>query len=359
MTRRPVCVTREGLQSADRALQDAQSALHSAAQSLRQNLYMALPQVDAAFAAELNAYAEGQVQLVDQLYANWQENRDRVAERMTRLSDYWEHSFFADDGDDTPAYTLHRTLSLGEMDGDAADTDTYMRDGYRVAAKRFTPPPESPFVPGDVVTDVSFLPATRQPHTQARDADDVVCDVYDNPDALSCRVVTEQGINRHNLPKTCVCAALANWLCNITGHTAYDEDAVVDYACRAGYSNRKGGICIEDVPKLWAHFGLRPECVGVWDAKACAAAVESGRAVGLSVRGKSLWYGWGWGRENTHMIDVVSVKRGPGGEIRSFYIVDTGRGKRADACREVPVRELEAAIRPRNFLMIFSGGAVW
>lgn len=359
MTRKPVCVTRDGLLHAKTALQNAQAALESARQKLRQGLSAAMPQVDAGFAAELNAFLEAQEQLAARLNANWNENGSRLDERAARLSEYCRHGCFVDEDGGAAARIREKTLTLGGTDGNGGDVFTVVRDGYRVDARPYTPPAENPFDPGDVVDDIALLPATRQANTQTRNSDDELCTVFDNPDALSFRVATEQGINKHNLPDTCVSASLANWLCKIIGNENYPEASVVDYAVGKGYCSEKGGMRVEDVPKLWHHFGLKPVCAAHWDAQACARAVESGCAVGIGVQSARLWGGWAFQSANDHMIDVVSVKRGPDGQIQSFYIVDTGRGMRADACREVPWKTLEQAISPRNFLMISSGGAVW
>lgn len=103
-------------------------------------------------------------------------------------------------------------------------------------------------------------------------------------------------------------------------------------------------------------------------------AVESGRAVAVGLNAGKLWErdnpermalitpsssAYGDGGSN-HVVGVISCERdAETGNITHFYINDTGRSLKRDACRKVPVEDFKAAFFVPRASACISKRPVW
>ncbi len=238
-----------------------------------------------------------------------------------------------------------------------------------------------PFVESyEPVVDIVPLQVTKQVVVVVPKKNGGEEEVFDHPQLLAVRLPYVQGINQRSKKGTCGLADTAVWL-SIAG-SIHNENDVVNFAAThingrgKALCSKSGGTYPEDRALVWEGFGIPADVFRVKNNECdslierIAEAVENGRAVGIGLNAGRLWAAdnaegrnyvgsYGDGGSN-HVVGVVSVVRDKqSGKITDFYINDTGRGFKRDACRRVPLADFKKAFEVRRASACISRSAVW
>lgn len=232
--------------------------------------------------------------------------------------------------------------------------------------------------------DIKALDKTEQIIETRIYADGRRTEVFDHPDMMARRLPWFQGANSRNIRGTCGLADTGVWL-SIAG-SRYREKDVVEFA--HSYCNKagkrlcgeKGGTVAEQRKVIWEHFGMPADIYRKSQhsekemIERIGQAVESGRAVAIGLNAGKLWEkdnpermalitpscnAYGDGGSN-HVVGIISCERdAETGDITHFYINDTGRSLKRDACRKVPVEEFKSAFFVPRASACISRRPVW
>lgn len=225
-----------------------------------------------------------------------------------------------------------------------------------------------------VTPDINEMHDSRQTTHIEKDEYGREVEIFDHPYETAKKLPYSQGNNQRGMCEDCGLANLGMWL-TIAG-SKYRETDVVEF-CRSFYKKTRvelcsydGGTYPEERAIIWKQFGLEARIFPLDRGnnehdliERIGQAVEAGRAVSIGLNAGELWGSWGEcygdGGSN-HVIGVISCERDvKTGEITYFYINDTGRGKKRDACRRVPVEDIiRASFVARGSAMI-SNLPVW
>ena len=232
--------------------------------------------------------------------------------------------------------------------------------------------------------DIKALDKTKQIIKTRIYADGRRTEVFDHPDMMAKRLQWFQGANSRNIRGTCGLADTGVWL-SIAG-SRYREKDVVEFACsyrnKAGHRlcGETGGTVAEQRQVIWEHFGMPADIYRKEQhsekemIERIGQAVESGRAVAAGLNAGKLWErdnperkalisplgsAYGDGGSN-HVVGIISCERdAETGNITHFYINDTGRSLKRDACRKVPVEDFKAAFFVPRATVCISRRPVW
>ncbi len=232
--------------------------------------------------------------------------------------------------------------------------------------------------------DIKALDKTEQIIETRIYADGRRTEVFDHPDVMARRLPWFQGANFRNIRGTCGLADTGVWL-SIAG-SRYKEKDVVEFArshCnKTGkrLCGKEGGTVAEQRKVIWEHFGMPADIYRKAQhsekemIERIGQAVESGRAVAAGLNAGKLWErdnpermalitsssnAYGDGGSN-HVVGIISCERdAETGNITHFYINDTGRSLKRDACRKVSVEDFKAAFFVPRASACISKRPVW
>lgn len=197
---------------------------------------------------------------------------------------------------------------------------------------------------------------------------------FDHPEKLLDQLPYSQGNNEFNKDMTCAHANLGSWL-KIMGSQNTEKDVVRYASTHVGRDgcplcSSSGGTFPTDIPVIWEQFGIPADSDSSKNIERIAEAVESGHAVSVGVNAGILW-----GADNpeghdirpniqdgsaNHQIGIVSCERDMvSGAITHFYINDTGRKYKRDACRKISISDFIPAFCVNKARATISKQPVW
>lgn len=261
-----------------------------------------------------------------------------------------------------------------DSDSIGPGTDNALEPGQDIQTV-WTPPAMEGVDVREPEADIAPLDATRQSINLVVLPDGSKAKVFDHPSNLRNTLPFSQGQNEYSKGGTCALADTGVWL-KIAGSRHVEND-VVGFASTHKDRNGKplcsksGGTLPSNIPDIWEHFGMPAYSDSSKNIESIAEAVESGRAVSVGVNAGMLWEQdnaegikipqdcYGDGGAN-HAIGIMSCERDPvSGSITHFYINDTGRAYKRDACRRISVSDFLKAFNVKRACATISQKPVW
>lgn len=153
--------------------------------------------------------------------------------------------------------------------------------------------------------------------------------VYNTPFTTGRKLNHDQGRAVENVQGTCVIVSAEN-LCRMAGKNLTEADVIKTATelelCETGNADsaENGGMYSKDIPQLLGALGIKASEFRPTSHEDVASAIESGRGVIAVVNTMRFWEDCPI--EGLHAVTLTSVERGPDGEVRAFYVCDSGTG---------------------------------
>ena len=144
----------------------------------------------------------------------------------------------------------------------------------------------------------------------------------------------------------CGLATIAN-VGKLQGKNISEQD-VVAFAKQSGLGNPDGSTTPADREAIAKHFGINLGTKNNANISDLANAAGSGKPAIIAVNNEAISPNSGKsGGELNHVVTLAGVKRGEGGQVEGFYIVDTSSGD-ADGVRFVSANQMRNATNGGN-----------